>query len=58
MVCGHERAKHVDGHKFTGCNTKGAIIKDASWLQPIKNTQHISMVELDTILRGVNLTLK
>ena len=36
----------------------GAIIKDTCWLQPIKNTQHINMAELDAVLRGVNLTLK
>ena len=39
-------------------DANGTIIEDACWLQLIKNTQHINMVELDAILRGINLTLK
>ena len=39
-------------------NAKGAIIKDACWLRPIKSTQYIKIAELDAMLRGINLTLK
>ena len=39
-------------------DTKEAIIEDLCWLQPIKNTQHINVAELEVVLRWVNLKLK
>ncbi|KHJ40087.1 hypothetical protein D918_09880 [Trichuris suis] len=34
----------------------GSIIEDASWLRP-DDAQHINMVELDAVIRGLNLAL-
>ena len=35
----------------------GAIIEDASWLQPVHTDKHINLAELDAVLRGINLAL-
>ena len=35
----------------------GAVIEDASWLRPVHTDKHISLAELDAVLRGVNLVL-
>ena len=35
----------------------GAIIEDASCLQPVHADKHINLAELDAVLRGVNLAL-
>ena len=35
----------------------GAIIEDASWLQPLHTDKHINLVEFDAVLRVVNLAL-
>lgn len=48
--------------KFTGFGkvyyTNGVIIEDSCWLRPIKNTQHMNVAELDTVLRGVDIVPK
>ena len=33
----------------------GNIIEDASWLPKEQDVMHINLVELDAVLRGVNL---
>ena len=35
----------------------GAIIEDASWLQPVHADKHINLLELDAVFRGINLAL-
>ena len=35
----------------------GVIIEDASWLRPVHADKHIHLVELDAVLRGINLAL-
>ena len=34
------------------------VLKDACWLQSEKNAQHINLVELDAVLKGINLALQ
>ena len=35
----------------------GAVVEDACWLQPAKDSQHINLAELDAIIKGVNLAI-
>ena len=35
----------------------GAIVKDACWLRPAKDSQHINLTELDAIIKGINLAI-
>ena len=35
----------------------GAVVEDARWLQPEKNSQHINLMELDAIIKGINLAI-
>ena len=35
----------------------GAIIEDVCWLCPEKDSQHINLVELDAIIKGINLAI-
>ena len=35
----------------------GTIVEDACWLQPEKDSQHINLVELDAIIKMVNLAI-
>ena len=32
----------------------GAVVEDACWLRPAKDSQHINLAELDTIIKGIN----
>ena len=36
----------------------GAVVEDAYWLQPAKDSQHINLAELDAIIKGVNLPIR
>lgn len=36
----------------------GSLIKNACWLCPVNDVQHINMVELDAMLKGIKLTLE
>ena len=38
--------------------TNGMVIKDACWLRPTNDTQHINLAELNVALKGVNLALQ
>ena len=38
--------------------TNGTVTEDACWLRPTNDTHHINLTELDTALKGVNLTLQ
>ena len=33
------------------------LLEDACWLRPENDAQHINLVELDAILKGINLAL-
>ena len=35
----------------------GAVVEDACWLRPAKDSQHINLAELDAIIKGVNLVI-
>ena len=35
----------------------GAVVEDACWLRPEKDSQHINLVELDAIIKGINLAI-
>ena len=35
----------------------GAVVEDACWLHPEKDSQHINLVELDAIIKGINLAI-
>ena len=35
----------------------GAVVEDACWLQPAKDSQHINLTELDAIIKGINLAI-
>ena len=35
----------------------GAVVEDACWLRPEKDSQHINLVELDIIIKGINLAI-
>ena len=35
----------------------GAVVEDACWLQPQKDSQHINLMELDAIIKGINLPI-
>ena len=35
----------------------GAVVEDAYWLRPAKDSQHINLAELNTIIKGVNLAI-
>ena len=35
----------------------GAVVEDACWLRPAKDSQHINLAELDAIIKGVNLAI-
>ena len=36
----------------------GVVVKDAVWLRKKKNNTHINFVELEAVVKGVNLALK
>ena len=36
----------------------GAVIKDACWLCPDNDTQHINLAEHDVVVKGINLALQ
>ena len=35
----------------------GAVVEDACWLHPEKDSQHINLAELDAIFKGINLAI-
>ena len=35
----------------------GAVVEDACWLRPAKDSQHINLTELDAIIKGINLVI-
>ena len=35
----------------------GAVVEDASWLRPEKDSQQINLTELDAIIKGINLAI-
>ena len=35
----------------------GAVVEDACWLRPGKDSQHINLAELDAIIKGINLAI-
>ena len=35
----------------------GAVVEDACWLRPEKDSQHINLVEFDAITKGINLAI-
>ncbi len=35
-----------------------SLIEDACWLQPPREDKHVNLVELDAMLRGINLALQ
>ena len=35
----------------------GAVVEDACWLRPAKDSQHINLIELDAIIKGINLAI-
>ena len=35
----------------------GAVVEDACWLRPAKDSQHINLAELDAIIKGINLAI-
>ena len=35
----------------------GAVVEDARWLRPEKDSQHINLPELDAIIKGINLAI-
>ena len=35
----------------------GAVVEDACWLRPAKDSQHINLAELDVIIKGINLAI-
>ena len=35
----------------------GAVVEDACWLRPAKDSQHISLTEFDAIIKGINLAI-
>ena len=35
----------------------GAVVEDACWLRPEKDSQHINLAELDAIIKGINLAI-
>ena len=35
----------------------GAVVEDACWLRPAKDSQHINLTELDAIVKGINLAI-
>ena len=37
---------------------EGKIVEDASWLRKKNYFSHINAIELESLLKGVNLTLK
>ena len=43
-----------------GCalEVDGAIVEDGAWLRKQDDGSHINMAELDSVLRGLNLTVK
>ena len=36
----------------------GAEVEDACWLRPEKGSQHINLMELDAIIKGINLAIR
>lgn len=62
--------RFVNGHKFevwfdastlaTGVflELNGDLVEDAFWLRLEKDVQHIPVVELNAVLRGVNVALQ
>ena len=35
----------------------GAVVEDACWLRPAKDSQHINLAELDAVIKGMNLAI-
>ena len=35
----------------------GAIVEDACWLHPEKDSQHINLVDLNAIIKAINLAI-
>ena len=35
----------------------GAVVEDACWLRPEKDSQHINLTELNAIIKGINLAI-
>ena len=35
----------------------GAVVEDACWLWPAKDSQHINLAELNAIIKGINLAI-
>ena len=35
----------------------GAVVEDACWLQPAKDSQHINLAELNGVIKGINLAI-
>ena len=34
-----------------------AVVQDACWLRPAKDSQHINLAEIDAIIKGINLAI-
>lgn len=55
----------VDAHEINVCiNTEVSLeitrseIEDACWLHPANDAQYINLVELDAVLKSINLALQ
>ena len=56
-----EFAVWMDGSSFaTGVAPEAnrSVVESVSWLRPANNAQHINLVDLDEILKRVNLVLQ
>ena len=47
----------VDTSSLTTGVYDGAVVEDACWLHPEKDSQHINLTELDAIIKGINLAI-
>ena len=59
-VSGPELNVWVDANSLgTGVSLEhdGIAVEDTSWLRKERDTQHINLVELDAVLKGVNMAL-
>ena len=59
-VDGQALSVWVDASSFaTGVSLvyDGAVVEDACWLRPEKDSQHINLAELGAIIKGINLAI-
>ena len=59
-IDGHALSVWVDASSLaTGVSLvyDGAVVEDACWLRPAKDSQHINLAELDAIIKGINLAI-